>query len=105
MTAQDYWYGDVWLIEAWREADRLRQQRANHEAWLQGAYIYDAIGRLAPALNAFAGKRAKAQEYPAEPYGISREEKRREEAEDREVLRAKIYMNNMVRAGRGWGKK
>ena len=40
-------------------------------------------------------------EYPQEPYPLKEKE---QIDEDTEALMAKVYMNNMVRAGRNWGK-
>lgn len=108
MTYEQYWYGDVWMVEAFRKADRLRQQRANTEAWLQGSYVYDAVGRLAPILHAFAKKGAKPTPYPREPYRLGESEEKTEqkkaEQEESDRIKAKLYMQNLVRAGKNWGR-
>ena len=105
MTATEYWHGDPWLIRQYYEAEKLRQKRLDAQAWLQGAYIYDALARIAPLLQAFPAKGAKVQEYPPKSYSVTRDEEQRAMDEEQEALRARIYMENMVRAGRGWGKK
>ena len=109
MTYEQYWYGDTDMVKSFREADRIRQKRFNSEAWLQGRYIYDAFLRVSPLLHAFAKKGTKAEDYMDEPYPIfsdGKEESQaeKEEREKQEALRAQIYMNNMIRAGKNWGK-
>lgn len=87
MTFDQYWYGDVRMTRAFVEADRLRQERANAEAWLNGMYHYDAI------FCALAKKK-----YPEKPYGISREEENKQEPQDLEEverLKAKLYMHQL----------
>lgn len=71
MTAEQYWDGDPMLAKYYREAESLRRDRANQEAWLQGMYFYDALARVSPILHAFAKKGTKAQPYVEEPYPIN----------------------------------
>lgn len=80
-------------------------ERENHGYWLQGLYIHD--GFSVGLTNALSKKGSTPKKYPTEPYQIfgnekTEEEKAREEETDR--LKAKLYMQNMVRAGRSWGK-
>lgn len=114
MTYDQYWYGDVWMVESFREAERLRQERVNREAHLQGMYIYDALLDVAPILHAFARKGTKARPYPNKPYKMEQskgekieqeDEEDREKREEKEALIAKLYMQNMFMAGQNWGKK
>lgn len=86
-----------------REAEKLRQEQLNSIAWLQGMYVYDAIARLSPILHAFAKKGTKPRPYTSNPYSF-RKESLDEDADEQERLKALVYMNNMVRAGRDWGK-
>lgn len=71
MTEAQYWDGDCTLPKYYREAEVLRKERVNREAWLQGMYVYDAISRLTPILHAFAKKGAKPKPYVEEPYPIN----------------------------------
>lgn len=104
MTFDQYWYGDVWLVEQFREADRLRQERANVAAWLNGMYQYDAVS--CALANAFRKKSDPPAKYPTEPYNIFQKRetrKERERREEAERLQAKLYMQQMMRAGKNWG--
>jgi len=102
MTERQYWDDDSSLARAYREAEELRQTRANQAAWLQGAYVYDAIIRIAPVLQAFAKKGTKPQPYLKEPYPITEKEARAAEqraeqkliAETRAMWEAFMVNNN-----------
>lgn len=83
MTETQYWDNDCMLTKYYREAEVMRQERANYNMWLQGMYVYDAISRISPILHAFAKKGTKAKPYVEEPYPISK--KTEEKAEDRKA--------------------
>lgn len=72
MTPDEFWDGENELPKYYREAKKIRDEEANHHAWLQGLYIYDAIGRLAPALKAFSKR--KPEKYMAEPYPLTKDD-------------------------------
>ena len=72
MTEEQYWDKDSCLVKFYREAEDLRKERVNQEAWLQGMYIYDALARISPILHAFAKKGTKAQPYVEEAYPINK---------------------------------
>lgn len=83
MTEEQFWDKDVWLIKAFRKADKIKQERLNEQAWLQGAYVYDAIARLSPILHAFAKEGTKAEPYIEKPYPLTKE--KQEEAKEEEA--------------------
>lgn len=102
MTPEEYWDGDVWLVEYYREAEELRQKRMNAQAWLQGAYVYDAVGRLAPILHPFAKKGTNPQPYPARPYGEKEAQPEITEAQraENERLKAILFFKNWASAAK-----
>lgn len=73
MTYELYWDGDNDLPRAYLEAEKIRDRKKNQWLWLQGMYVYDAVGRLIPAFK-FGVKNPKAEQYPREPYPITKEE-------------------------------
>lgn len=79
MTESQYWDGDCELVIYYREADKLRNERMNQQAWVQGMYIYDAIARLSPVLRPFGKKGTKAQPYVDKPYPLDSQETENEE--------------------------
>ena len=86
------------LPKYYREAERLRVEKINEQAWLQGMYIYDALARVSPIFNSNAKKGTKAQPYVAKPYPISKKqqeeaEKKKEEAESK---KATMYMETYM---------
>lgn len=71
MSYEDYWERDCMLVKAYREADEIQKDRRNQELWLNGLYIYDAVLRIAPILQAFAKSGTKPTPYMEKPYDIS----------------------------------
>lgn len=110
MTYEQYWYGDPGMVKAFREADKLRQERMNTEAWLQGMYIYDLLTRACPLPVIWVdGKKTQSKSYVPEPYPIFNGEKGQEseevnDQEEKERLQAELYMRQMMRVGKNWGK-
>ena len=92
------------MATIYREADKRRMERVNAEAHLMGLYVYEALCDVSPVLHAFAKKGTKPKPFRTEPYGMGQEEKT-EKQEEADRLKAEIYMRQMVRAGKNWGKK
>ena len=72
MTEEQYWDKDSLLVKYYREAEELRNEKLNQQAWLQGMYFYDALSRVSPILHAFAKKGTKAQPYADSPYPVTK---------------------------------
>lgn len=100
MTPDEYWNGDPALLKAYRKMDEIRRERENEMLWLQGMYIYEAIGDLAPILHAFAKKGTEAKPYAERPYPITKRlKKEAEEAkEQREYEQQKARFQQMMTA-------
>lgn len=64
----EYWHGDYTQLAYYHKAQEIERDRANHDAWLQGVYFYDALCAVSPVLHAFAKKGTKPIPYHAEPY-------------------------------------
>ena len=94
MTYEQFWEMDCDLVKYYRKAARIRQDLKNQNAWLQGMYVYQAVGNLAPILRAFAKKDAKPQPYPEQPFGLNvRQDKKVEKTkEKKQDDKAKAYM-------------
>ena len=92
MTYDLFWLKDAIFVFKQKTAYEMQRERANYDAWLQGAYIYDALCAVSPVLHAFAKKGTKPIPYPKEPYGMttknlkqSSEQPAKTEAELREI--------------------
>ena len=107
MTYDQYWYGDVRMVRAFVEADKLRQKRADEQAWLQGAYVLRALD--ATVGNMFRSKGQSHAEYPEKPLTYKEQDitpvVKTAEQEQQEAVWANVYMDNFVRWGQNWGKK
>ena len=74
MTADEFWNQDSSLVVGYRQAEEIRKDKANHQAWLTGLYVFNAI-------NAAFAKRGSGVTYPNEPidlYGRKEKQKRQE---------------------------
>lgn len=76
MTYQQYWEQDALLVKDYRQGDRMRQERFNNEAWLQGMYIYDAF---AVVMKQAFSKHGNRVSYPKEPYTLGATKKKMNE--------------------------
>jgi hypothetical protein len=76
----EYWFGDYSQFHFYEDAYKLRERHENTGRWIQGKYVYDAVGALSPILHPFAKGGTKAEPYLKDPYPISAEE-----AEERRV--------------------
>lgn len=91
MSYELYWHGEPNLVKAYREADELQVDRMNYEAWLQGLYVYQAVGALYPVFNPFS-KQKKAEEYLKEPIVIT------ERARNQKAMEEGNKMANFLKA-------
>jgi hypothetical protein len=77
--------------------------KADREAWKIGLYVRAA---LMDVVASAVGKGGSSVRYPERPFGEQQEKAESvQDTEERDRIIAKLYMQNMVRAGRSWGKK
>ena len=76
------------------------QKRVDMAAWLFGRYTQEALSAVLSAALSRKGK--TTYKYPTQPYS-AQEAVQAPKDEEREALRAKIYMKQMVRSGKNWG--
>lgn len=106
MSYDQYWYGDPLMVRAFFKADKLRQERADEEAWTHGLYVLSALD--ATVGNMFRKSGQSPAEYPAEPFTITKrkeKQKKTEEQQEQEATWALAWMSSFVNAGKNWGKK
>ena len=94
MTASEYWDGDNDFPKQYREAEKLRQERINYEAWLHGLYVYDAIMSGLSHLNS---KKSSQHTYADKPYTFSSEKTEETEKKVAEA-QAEVWMKSWVSA-------
>ena len=84
MPSQEYWDGEPWLVKAYREAYKIKQDEDNAMAWLHGLYNY--IGVATALNNGFSNKKER---YPDKPFDLHQAEKAKEESP--EHIRDRYY--------------
>ena len=93
MNYEQYWYGEPSLLLNYIKAEEYRTIKRNNELWLQGLYVYHAIGDLVPILNPFS-KDHKPRKYFDKPIPITDKEK--VEQENEKIEKMKSYMMSLV---------
>ena len=51
MSADEFWNCDPRMYEVYRKLDRINNEKENERLWIQAAYIYDVMLRIAPSLG------------------------------------------------------
>lgn len=90
MSYDLYWYGEPSALLNFIRADEIKLKRLNHQLWLQGYYVYNAVGSLAPILNAFS-KEHKTKPYLKEPIPLTEKE-----VEERRLQRLQKWTSMMM---------
>ena len=90
MTADEFWYASPLLAKAYIAAHKLKQRQRNEYAWLQGLYIYNAVGAVVK--SALGSKGGKKPEYLKEPVDLGLETKAEKEVKAQRE-REKIIAN------------
>lgn len=99
MTYDQFWDGPYYLAAVYREAFMLRRKLENEQAWIQGAYFYDAISEcMANAFDGKSGKKHKYIEHPFDIFPLTESEIKQRQAEENEKMRK--VMEEMIRRRR-----
>lgn len=105
MTYEQYWYGDPLMVRAFYEADKIRKEREDYEAWLHGLYVLNALNASVGNMFRKSGQPVK---YPTEPFSVTEKKERQRQKEideEQEALIAQAWMSSFVQAGKNWGRK
>ena len=99
MSYAEYWEGDCSLARYYRKAYQIKQEELNHNAWIQGLYVYDAVSTV--VYNALKSKNDPRKSYVEKPYDFkpTREKTEAEKAQEVEVeqQKAAAWMDNLLR--------
>lgn len=80
------------------------RQRVDFESWLTGRYFLEALS--ASLSSVFGRPGHPPYRYPSSPRGQQGAlQEQTEVQEEKDRLKAELYMRQMVRAGRRWGKQ
>lgn len=87
-----FWESIPVELEPYRKMDEMRQERIDHQMWMMGAYVTNAVG--VAVSNALNGKKSKAQ-YLSKPFtAMEREEHERTPADDFNQFAAWVVVFN-----------
>ena len=89
MTYEQFWYGEPRMVIFFRRADKMRMERFNSEAWLQGRYNYVAVSMALH--NGFSKSK---RDYPKEPFNLFDKE---EEEKRLEIKRAREEVHEQLK--------
>lgn len=84
MSYDQYWYGDPWMAESFRQYHLMKRKLDNENMWIQGAYIYMAVRTAVN--NCINGSRDKYEDKPFDIFPKTAEEKEREVFEEKQKL-------------------
>jgi len=98
MSEEQFWDKDVYLVKHYTKAQELKNKQRNEQAWLSGAYIYDALCCVSPILHAFAKEGTQPQPYPVKPYPTTKEEmdKIKDEKQTKELAEATARLESWM---------
>lgn len=101
MSYDEYWYGDCFKAQYYREAYEIQIKHKDEEFWMQGMYIYDALCRVSPILHAFSKSGTKPLPYPEKPYSTLLDENKSKEDKEQEIkneqLKARLHFEKWAR--------
>lgn len=94
MTYEQFWEQDCNLVIYYRKASQIRQDLKNQEAWLQGAYIYEALVDASPVFRSLAKKGTKPTPYRDAPYELfgRKNPVKKREIEKKQDEKARAYL-------------
>ncbi len=105
MSYDEFWYDHSIKAVYYRKAHELKLEERNTELWLQGYYVYLAIGDMVPVLNPFS-KNPKIVDYIKRPIPITKSGKEQDKLEKtREAAAQMISLLNRQMAEESLEKK
>ena len=105
MTYNEFYKQDHTLVIAYRQARKLKREMKNEELWLQGAYVYHAVSRIAPLLIPF-NEHPKVEPYLDKPFPLSDEETEADAKSNAVADKGKAYMYaQMLKFNKKFGKE
>lgn len=99
MSYNEFWRGDPQLVKVYRDAQELRERRANMEAWRNGQYMASALASTVG--NMFRKKGQQPIKYMEHPIPLTLKEKEEYERQDeiKRFERIKRYMMALAEEG------
>lgn len=78
MSYEQFWNGDLYIAEAFREYKELLAERTNQELWLAGLYTFNAVNAAVQGAL-WNGKGRRPDGYLDRPIPMTEREQREEQ--------------------------
>lgn len=91
ITPEQFWKMNPRMLEPYYEAERIKEERLDHQMWMMGAYVFEAVQTSIG--NAFRGKGKKAQPYRDRPFSQDIKEERGEISEEEKMQKVHAIFN------------
>lgn len=102
MSYKDFWFGPAYMVQFYRDANKLRIRQQDENNWMIGMYVYEALIDCSPILHAFSKKGAKPLPYADKPFLMDKlrekTEAEKEQEKENERLKAIVHFNNWFNA-------
>ena len=102
MTYNDFWFGPAFMVQFYRDANKLRIRQQDENNWMIGMYVYEAILDCSPILHAFSKKGTKPLPYSDKPFLMDKlrekTEAEKEQEKENERLKAIVHFTNWFNA-------
>lgn len=104
MTYDEFYREDHTLVIAYRRAYERKLEQENQKLWLMGAYVYQAVARVAPLLIPF-NSHPKAEPYLDKPFPLFGKDEPDKALESKAVLeKGFAYMQTqMIKVNKKFG--
>ena len=105
MTPSEFWEGNVYLVEAYRKAHKLKLRQQNELLYLQGLYNFHAVSTALANLH-FDKKHHPIKKYLEKPFDIylTAEEKIEKEEAKAEAEKQKL-VDYLLAFQKSWESK
>ncbi len=108
MTPTEFWEGDVFLVEAYRKAHKLKLKQQNEFMYIQGLYNFQAFSTTLSNFH-LDGKTHKVNNYLDKPFDLylteEETEERKREKEEKEKQKLVAYLTNLQKSWENKAKK
>lgn len=84
VSYDEFWNGDYTQLKYVQSAYLIETERRNEQAWLQGMYVYEAVG--VALSNAFKKKGTPPEKYPEKPFRLTPLTEIEKEAENKRIV-------------------
>lgn len=92
MSYEQFWEQDCRMVKFYRQAQKIKDERYDNQAWLQGLYFYSALCNASPLFRDFTKGTVKATPYQSEPFTAMMRKEKSKEARERKKREGFEYM-------------